>query len=173
MADFGARLDSAMKRDVSINGRPARLIVEGSHLRYELADGQAIERDFSIEPAGPGMYSVLLEGRSYGVSGRGPGEVRVNGRSFTVEVFDPREFRTRKNTGENAGRVNLAALMPGKVIRLLARPGDSVQEGQGLIVVEAMKMQNEMKSPKAGRVIEVKTAADANVAAGDVLVVIE
>ena len=51
--------------------------------------------------------------------------------------------------------------------------GDTVEAGQGLVVVEAMKMQNEMKSPKAGRIVEVKTKTDAAVAAGDVLVVVE
>jgi biotin carboxyl carrier protein len=63
--------------------------------------------------------------------------------------------------------------MPGKVIRVLVAAGDPVEAGQGLVVVEAMKMQNEMKSPKAGRVVEVKTKPHAAVAAGDVLVVVE
>ena len=58
-------------------------------------------------------------------------------------------------------------------MRVLVSAGDAVEEGQGLIVVEAMKMQNEMKSSKAGRVAEVRTSANATVAAGDVLVVIE
>jgi biotin carboxyl carrier protein len=63
--------------------------------------------------------------------------------------------------------------MPGKVIRVLVSVGDTVELGQGLVVVEAMKMQNEMKSPKAGRIVEVKTKPHAAVAAGDVLVVVE
>jgi biotin carboxyl carrier protein len=63
--------------------------------------------------------------------------------------------------------------MPGKVIQVLVAVGDTVEAGQGLVVVEAMKMQNEMKSPKAGRIVEVKTKRDAAVAAGDVLVVVE
>jgi biotin carboxyl carrier protein len=63
--------------------------------------------------------------------------------------------------------------MPGKVIRVLVAPGDTVEEGQGLVVVEAMKMQNEMKSPKAGRVVEVRARADATVGAGEILVVVE
>jgi biotin carboxyl carrier protein len=59
------------------------------------------------------------------------------------------------------------------VIRVLVAVGDAVELGQGLVVVEAMKMQNEMKSPKAGRIAEVKTKPGAAVAAGDVLVVVE
>jgi biotin carboxyl carrier protein len=105
--------------------------------------------------------------------GAGPSEVVVNGRAFAVEVFDPREMRARKSAGAGEGRQNIAAMMPGKVVRVLVAQGDEVEAGQGLIVVEAMKMQNEMKSPKAGRVIEVKTKPDATVAAGEILMVIE
>jgi biotin carboxyl carrier protein len=63
--------------------------------------------------------------------------------------------------------------MPGRVISLLVDPGQEVAAGEGLIVVEAMKMQNEMKAPRAGRVVAVKTVAGATVSAGDVLLVIE
>jgi biotin carboxyl carrier protein len=63
--------------------------------------------------------------------------------------------------------------MPGRVIRVLVESGQEIGAGQGLIVVEAMKMQNEMKSPRAGRVAEVRAAAGATVSAGDILVVIE
>jgi biotin carboxyl carrier protein len=63
--------------------------------------------------------------------------------------------------------------MPGKVVRVLAAVGDAVESGQGLVVVEAMKMQNEIKSRKAGRVVEVRTRPDAAVVAGEVLLVVE
>jgi biotin carboxyl carrier protein len=59
------------------------------------------------------------------------------------------------------------------VIRILVGPGDAVEEGQGLVVVEAMKMQNEMKSPKSGKVAEVRARPEATVSAGEVLVVVE
>ena len=97
----------------------------------------------------------------------------VNGRRLSMEVFDPRDLRPRKGNASNQGRQEIAASMPGKVIRVLVTAGDSVEEGQGLVVVEAMKMQNEMKSPKSGRVAEVRTRADATVGAGEVLVVVE
>ena len=67
----------------------------------------------------------------------------------------------------------MVALMPGRVIRVLVEAGQQVEAGQGLIVVEAMKMQNEMKAPRAGRVASVKAEAGAAVSAGDILMVIE
>ena len=97
----------------------------------------------------------------------------VNGRPLAVEVYDPRSLRERTGGGASHGRQNICAPMPGKIVRVLVAAGDAVEAGQGLVVVEAMKMQNEMKSPKAGRVIEVKTRPEATVAAGEVLMVIE
>jgi biotin carboxyl carrier protein len=162
-----------LKLEVSIDGRPGRLVLDGQHLRYERQGADAIEREFSLEPLAAGSYSVLIEGRSYAVI-VGPGnEIQVNGRTLSVEVFDPRSMRARGAAGAGEGRQKIAALMPGKVVRLLVAQGDTVESGQGLVVVEAMKMQNEMKSPKAGRVAEVRTRTDATVAAGEVLVVIE
>ncbi len=160
-----------MKLDVVIDGKPGKLAIDGAQLRYE-RDGESIARQFSVEPLTPGEYSVLIGGRSYEVIASGS-QIRVNGRAFSVEVFDPRSMRGRKSGGVGEGRQNIAAMMPGKVVRVLVAEGDPVEAGQGLIVVEAMKMQNEMKSPKAGRVAEVKTKADATVAAGEVLIVIE
>jgi biotin carboxyl carrier protein len=158
---------------VSIEGRPAELTLEGTHFRYKREDGETIEREFSLQAAGPGVYSVLIESRSYQVHRLSAGEVSVNGRVLAVEVFDPREMRALARGGVGEGRQNVAAPMPGKVVRLLVQAGDNVEAGQGLVVVEAMKMQNEMKSPKAGRVAEVRVRAEATVSAGDVLMVIE
>jgi biotin carboxyl carrier protein len=169
-----------LKFEVAIGSRTARIEVNGVRFRYQREGGEAIEREFSIAPLTPGSnsipgsYSILIEGRSYTTApGITAGEIVVNGRAFAVEVFDPREMRARKSAGAGEGRQNIVAMMPGKVVRVLAAQGDTVEAGQGLIVVEAMKMQNEMKSPKAGRVVEVKTQADATVAAGEVLMVIE
>jgi biotin carboxyl carrier protein len=92
---------------------------------------------------------------------------------FHVGVFDPRELRGRRSAANNSGPQAVIAPMPGRVIRVLVEPGQEVAADEGLIVVEAMKMQNEMKAPRAGRVAAVKTAAGATVSAGDVLLVIE
>ena len=157
-----------MTRQVIVDGRPGRITIEGSTVRYVREDGVVTEAEFSLHGT-----SVLLNGRSYRVI-RGTGnEVWVNGRRLSMEVFDPRDLRPGKGNASNHGRQEIAASMPGKVIRVLVVPGDSVEEGQGLVVVEAMKMQNEMKSPKSGRVAEVRARADATVGAGEVLVVVE
>jgi acetyl/propionyl-CoA carboxylase alpha subunit len=157
-----------MIREVIVAGRTWRIEIEGAHVRYE-----TLEADFVVTQAGAGRFSVLLNGRSYRVVFGSPGEVVVNGRPLAIEVFDPRDLRTGAGARLNHGRQEIAAPMPGKIVRVLVNPGETVEEGQGLIVVEAMKMQNEMKSPKTGRVAEVRTSAESTVAAGDVLVVIE
>jgi biotin carboxyl carrier protein len=157
-----------MKREVIVNGRTGTVEIEGSRLRYERDDGAVIECEFSL--AGT---SVLLNGKSYRVSKGAGTEISVNGHVFSMEVFDPRDMRPGKGSVANHGRQEIAASMPGKVVHILVSAGDAVAEGQGLIVVEAMKMQNEMKSPKAGRVAEVRVRPDVTVSAGEVLVVVE
>jgi len=157
-----------MTRQVNVDGRSGRIEIEGSRLRYEREDGVVIEGEFSLAGS-----SVLLNGRSYWVA-RGTGqEVLVNGRRFSMEVFDPRDLRPGRRGSANDERQEIAASMPGKVMRVLVSPGDTVQEGQGLVVVEAMKMQNEIKSPKAGHVAEVRARPGATVGAGEILAVVE
>ena len=162
-----------MTYEVAVDGHPARLSIEGMSFRYERGADETLRRDFSIEPAGQRRFSVLAGGRSYEVTLLSSGEISVNGRTFLVEVFDPRALRSRERAGESQGRQKIVASMPGRVIRVLVELNQKVKAGQGLIVVEAMKMQNEMKSPQAGTVVEVKTAPGAAVTAGEVLVVIE
>jgi biotin carboxyl carrier protein len=158
---------------LAVDGCPARLSVEGTRFRYERGEGESAPRDFSIEPAGEGRFSVLADARSYEVTLLSSGEVSVNGRTFRVEVFDPRAWRSRERADQSQGRQKIVASMPGRVIRVLVELNQAVEAGQGLIVVEAMKMQNEMKSPQAGKVVELKTAPGAAVAAGEVLLEIE
>jgi biotin carboxyl carrier protein len=157
-----------MTRHVTVNGRSGRIEIDGSRLRYEREDGVVIEGEFSLEGS-----SVLLNGRSYRVYKGAGEEIWVNGRLLSMEVFDPRDLRPGQGASANQGRREIVASMPGKVIRVLVAAGDAVEEGQGLVVVEAMKMQNEMKSPKAGRVVEIRAHPDATVGAGEILVVVE
>ena len=152
-----------MKFETLIGGRVGTIRIDGAHFRYERQDGQTAEGEFSIAKLEPGCHSVLTAGRSH----------RVTAGAGSVEVFDPRNLRARKAGSVSRGRLEVAAPMPGKVVRLLVAAGDVVELGQGLIVVEAMKMQNEIKSRKAGRVVEVRTKPDAAVTAGEILLVVE
>jgi biotin carboxyl carrier protein len=145
-----------------------------------LIDGHAVEIDpqhlESVKEVEPGVYSVLLEGRSFEVHTIGAQNglsVETGGRRFTVEVRDPRNASRQSRAATGSGRQRISAPMPGKVVRLLVREGDTVDIGQGLIVVEAMKMQNEMKASRAGRVVEVCVRDGDTVTAGDTLVVLE
>jgi biotin carboxyl carrier protein len=162
-----------MKLETLISGRAGKIEVDGTRFRYEREDGAVLEGEFSTVTGQPGCTSVQIGGKSFRVTPGAPGEWMVNGRPIAIEVFDPRSLRARKGGGAAQGRLQIAASMPGKVVRVLVSQGDSVEAGQGLVVVEAMKMQNEMKSPKAGRVVEVKTSPDAAVVAGEVLLVVE
>jgi biotin carboxyl carrier protein len=161
-----------MKFETLIRRRDGTLRVEGSQFAY-VADGSSIEGAFSIEPLDDGCYAVLLNGRSLRVSRTLPGEIQVNGIAIPVEIFDPRALKGRGDRAGAHGPQKVLAPMPGKVVRVLVAVGDAVEAGQGLVVVEAMKMQNEMKSPKAGRVAEVRTKPEAAVSAGEILVVVE
>jgi biotin carboxyl carrier protein len=157
-----------VKLDVVVNGRAGQLLLDAGKFEYH-----GISRSYSIEGSGPGVFSVLIEGRSYQATVLNAGTIQVGDRIFSVEIFDPRELRARSSSGASHGRQNIVAPMPGKVVRVLVAAGDAVEAGQGLIVVEAMKMQNELKSPKVGIVVEVKAGNGATVAAGEILVVIE
>jgi biotin carboxyl carrier protein len=176
--------------DVTIDGRAAKLSVlqskntQQSNLRFETAQSEAgidsneinpsgIERSYEVESIRPGVFSILIGGRSYTATLLPNGEVSVNGQVFQVEVTDPRSMKGRAKAGEAQGRQSIAAPMPGRVIRVLVEVGQDVEQGQGLVVVEAMKMQNEMKSPKSGKVVDIKIADGATVTAGQILVVIE
>jgi biotin carboxyl carrier protein len=95
--------------------------------------------------------------------------VVVNGTRLEVAVRDPRRWSARSGGQAADGVQSLLAPMPGKVVRVLARPGDMVEAGQGILVVEAMKMQNEMKAGRAGRVLSIAVQEGATVKADEVL----
>jgi biotin carboxyl carrier protein len=106
--------------------------------------------------------------------GRGSLRVSVGAREYGVTLADPKHLRAAGAAGgEQGGRVQLKAPMPGKVVRVLVEAGQAVETGQALVVVEAMKMQNELKSPKSGTVTELRAEVGSTVNAGDVLVVVE
>jgi biotin carboxyl carrier protein len=134
-------------------------------------DGQADIREIA-----PGVYSILLGPRSFEVKieyGEGGYSVTVHGYRYEIAVRDPRRL-SRAGAGlAETGPLKLTAPMPGKVVRIMVEPGQTVATGQGLVVVEAMKMQNEIKSPKAGVVKAVHVQQGGSVSAGQSLLVVE
>ena len=165
-----------MKLSLMIDGRPdtIEILSPAPACRFQLGD--APPRDANVESPEPGVYSVLLDGRSYDafVEDTPTGlVVTIEGYRFELEVRDPRRW-SRKSAGAGAGAVqSIVSPMPGKVVRVLAGPGDEVVAGQGIVVVEAMKMQNELKSNRTGRVLSVPAKEGATVNAGELLATIE
>jgi biotin carboxyl carrier protein len=138
-------------------------------------DGKPLAVD-AVEIA-PNTISILLDGRSFEISVTptpdGKLKLQTGAQEFTAEVIDPRAWSGRRHGSVEAeGRQQILAPMPGKVVRLLVREGDHVEAGQGLLVVEAMKMQNEIRSPKGGTVERVLAQEGQPVNAGEVLCVV-
>jgi biotin carboxyl carrier protein len=138
--------------------------------RFRLAGGPV--REAHVEAVEPGVYLVLLDGRSYEARVEA-GAVRIEGRRIPVEVRDPRAWHAASASRTADGIQTVSAPMPGKVIRVLVSAGDSVEAGQGLVVVEAMKMQNEMRAPRSGRVVAVSAIEGSTVVAGQPLATLE
>src|SRR4030095_177127 len=103
-----------------------------------------------------------------------PKKITIKGREIEVRIYDPKRLRGFAGVGEHAdGLAEIKTAMPGKVVRILLKDGVAVEKGDGVLVVEAMKMQNELKSPKAGTVKEIRVTEGDTVSAGDILALIE
>lgn len=165
-----------MKLALTVNGRPdaIEILSPAPACRFQLGDGAP--RDANVEIPEPGVYGVLLDGRSYDafVEDTPTGlVVTIEGFRFDIEVRDPRRW-SRRTAGAGGGTVqSILSPMPGKVVRVLSAAGDEVVAGQGIVVVEAMKMQNELKSNRTGRVLTVAAKEGATVTAGELLATIE
>jgi len=134
-------------------------------------DGRPVVADVKVLQTG--VLSLVIDGRQYRCVLDGDGVV-IGGRRYGFEVVDPRSLQGRRGAGAGAdGPRSVKAPMPGRVVRTLVAVGDEVEEGQALIVIEAMKMQNELKSPKTGRVGKIAVVVGDAVGSGDVLVVVE
>jgi biotin carboxyl carrier protein len=153
--------------DFQPNGSLVRFTIEGESRR----SGQV-----SLEELMPGTFSILLENESLlvHVSPRSHAlDVWVNSQRYNVKLADLRDDASANDQNLSSGPVELRAQMPGRVVKLLASQGERVTTGQGVIVVEAMKMQNEVKSPKDGIVVRIHVAEGSTVGAGDTLAVVE
>ena len=124
-----------------------------------------------------GVLSILLDGKSYEIKQENTGtdfNIVVGGLRFPTQIRDPRSLRSRRGADSGTeGVKKIVAPMPGKVVRILAQPGTAVEHGQGVIVIEAMKMQNELKSPKKGIVKKLTVHEGTAVEAGQSLAEVE
>jgi len=161
--------------DVIVDGRPHRVEVTGGKGRYAVAvDGRSLEVDWR-EAGGP-FVSLLMDGRSHHVGLEpcpGGYRVLVGSDEFAVELLERNRVDAVPARGGAAGPARLVAPMPGRIVRVMVESGQEVAAGQGLVVMEAMKMENELRSPRAGRVAEVHAHERQTVETGALLVVVE
>ncbi len=150
-----------MTLEAVIQGRTHSLAFEplrDRSLRITL-DGKSYEGH--VEPLPGGAYSLIIDGRQqevYLTEGPDGVEVELGGYRYPVTLVDPRRKASRRGTNRTGGRTVLRSSMPGKVVRTLVAEGDRVTRGAGVVVLEAMKMQNELKSPVDGVVARVHVA---------------
>jgi biotin carboxyl carrier protein len=165
-----------MKLEVHITGRRRTVELEREAGGWRATiDGQSLPAD--VVEIAPNTLSVLLAGQSHEVcvtpGADGKLKLQTGAQEFSAEVLDPRTWSGRRHSGvEVEGRQQIIAPMPGKVVRVLVKAGDTVEAGQGLLVVEAMKMQNEIRSPKSGAIERVLVSEGQAVNAGEVLCIV-
>ncbi len=161
--------------DVIIDGKNHRLELNRASEKWSCRlDGREIEVDAVL--ARPDVLSLRIGNKAYEVKCErvgGEQHLWVGSARFAVEVRDPRSLRGRARAVDDHGPRKLTAPMPGKVVRVLVTAGTEVAAGAGVMVVEAMKMQNEIKSPKKGTIQKILVSEGAPVNAGDVLAIVE
>ena len=163
-----------MTYDVTIDGKPYRLELDRTEGRWSCRlDGREVEVDAVL--ARPDVLSLRIANKVYEVKCEVAGDLRlwVGSQPFSVEIRDPRSLRSRAHASDDHGPQKLTAPMPGKVVRVLSHEGAEVDSGAGVVVVEAMKMQNEIKSPKKGTIQKILVSEGTAVNAGDVLAIVE
>jgi biotin carboxyl carrier protein len=144
-----------MKYITTLDGKEYNIeIVDEHHISI---DGRAQEVDFESVSGAP-VFSLIIDGKSYEsyVYEAEEGlQVLLRGRLYNLRVEDEREKRLRAAVGSDvadAGEFNLKAPMPGLIAALLVAEGQKVEKGQVILILESMKMQNELKTPKAGTI---------------------
>jgi len=173
-------LRHTMELELNVEGRKAlvkEISRDGSQLTISVDDDLF---NVDIVKVGPAEYSVLYKGRSYNIEvvpGLEPKHFTVNTLYFTheVEVVDAETRYIRSRNDSQGGHVSniIRSPMPGKIVKILVAEGDTVEVGQTVIIVSAMKMESEFKASKAGVVIEIPVKEGDTVDGNQVLVVIE
>jgi biotin carboxyl carrier protein len=163
----------------------AELGDENHEVEIKREDGKVFaridDRDYELEVSEPepGVYLFKHDGKivEASVSPERAGnltQVRIGRTELEVKLIDPKRLRGSGSDHEHGdGLAEIKTAMPGKVVSILLTVGSTVEKGDGVLVVEAMKMQNELKSPKAGVIKEIRVTEGAAVSAGDILATIE
>ena len=165
----------AMNLKLKIGSRTRVVKINWTESRTEFSlDGQGIAAD--VAEVEPNVFSALLGSKAFEVriepSARGA-RVHIGGLEYLAEREEPRQWQRGAGGASGAeGLQSIFAPMPGKVVRILVESGSAVVAGQGLLVVEAMKMQNEIKSPKDGKVERLNVREGQAVNAGEILAII-
>jgi biotin carboxyl carrier protein len=160
--------------DVSLSVTEALVIADVDGRHYELALRQRGSGEYLLFNVNE-VHNVRVEQRGSSSLGSSASfEVILRGRAYEIQIEDPKRLRSGQSAGaHHTGAAEIVSPMPGKIVRVLVSAGATVEAGAGVIVVEAMKMQNEMKAPKAGVIASINAIEGATVNAGDVLAVIE
>ncbi len=157
------------KSEIELKTDGLQVFAEIDGRQYTLEAREVEPNTYLFNAAGKVYECYVAPQNAAGVT-----RVRQGAKSFDFQLSDPKRLRGAGNLDAAAdGIAKITTQMPGKVVRVLVEPGAEVQTGDGIIVVEAMKMQNEMKAPKDGIVKEIYFIVGATVNAGDVLAVIE
>jgi biotin carboxyl carrier protein len=162
----------------TIDGREHELAID------ELADAGSFEINLGgkkikadLRQASATSFSIIVGNRSFDLDVIRQGEEFVVSSRAGITRLTMEDARRRvmhaRGGREVSGKVQMRAMMPGRVLSVAVKAGDQVEAQQGVLVIEAMKMENELKSPKAGKVVEVKVTAGQTVEKGELLIVIE
>lgn len=168
-----------MKLQAELNNKNQEIEIE--------RDGEKVfarvdDRKYELEVSEvePNVFLLKHENKIYEIfvapqaDKNAPYHVKAKNQEFEIKLIDPKRLRgSNASGGQTDGLAEIKTAMPGKVVRVLAEQGTEIKSGEGVIIVEAMKMQNEMKSPKDGTVKEIRFKEGATVNTGDVLVIIE
>jgi biotin carboxyl carrier protein len=166
-----------MKLTAKLNGRESAVEIKRDDRKVSaVIDGRAVEYDASeVEPgifllkSGENIYEAAVSLKTDGSY-----LATIRGTEVELELNDPKRLRGGAGSGDDAGETaEIRSAMPGKIVRVIAAAGDAIKKGDGVLVVEAMKMQNELRSPRDGVVKEIAVNENDTVSAGQLLAVIE
>jgi biotin carboxyl carrier protein len=167
-----------METQVEIDAKELKVSLKRSGNRV-VAEVEGRRYDLTLFDVEPGVYLVLFNNQVYEYrvdkdSRSNSLHIHTGNISYNVNVTDPRRWqRDKSSIGHGSGHARIVAPMPGKVVRVMVEVGSNVSAGQGIVVVEAMKMQNEIKTSRDGKVVEILVETGSTVNAGDLLAVIE